>query len=86
MLALLIVVGLLVGLVNGLVTTRLRVPSFITTLGMMLILDGAVFLWTGGAPRGALTEAFRMFGRRQTSAPVPWSVLVLLVVGAAASC
>ena len=30
--------GVLVGLVNGVVTTRLRVPSFITTLGMLLIL------------------------------------------------
>ncbi|KPC74401.1 ABC transporter permease, partial [Streptomyces sp. NRRL WC-3753] len=42
------------GLVSGLVTTRLRVPSFITTLGMMLILEGAVFFWTGGSPQGAL--------------------------------
>lgn len=78
-LALLIVLGLVVGLVNGAVTTLLRVPSFITTLGMMLVLSGAVFLWTGGAPRGALSEAFRMFGR-QTG----WAVLILVVVAVAA--
>ncbi|MEU8040577.1 ABC transporter permease [Streptosporangium sp. NPDC049078] len=82
-LALLIVIGLLVGLANGAITTKLRVPSFITTLGMMLVLSGAVFLWTGGAPRGALSETFRMFGRRDLG-PVPWSVLILLVAGAAA--
>src|SRR5205814_1649023 len=40
--ALLVAFGVLVGLVNGLVTTILRVPSFITTLGTMLVLDGAV--------------------------------------------
>ncbi|MEU8204644.1 ABC transporter permease [Streptosporangium sp. NPDC049046] len=82
-LALLIVIGLLVGLANGAITTKLRVPSFITTLGMMLVLSGAVFLWTGGAPRGALSETFRMFGRRDLG-PVPWSVFILLVAGAAA--
>ncbi|GLW07142.1 ABC transporter permease [Microtetraspora sp. NBRC 13810] len=73
-LLLLVVLGLLVGLANGLVTTLLRVPSFIATLGMMLVLSGAVFLWTGGAPRGALSEGFRMFGR-QTG----WAVLILAV-------
>lgn len=44
--------GALVGLVNGLITTRLRVPSFVTTLGMFLILVGAVYLWSDGAPKG----------------------------------
>ncbi|MET9337720.1 ABC transporter permease [Nonomuraea sp. NPDC003804] len=78
-LALVVGIGLLVGLVNGAVTTLLRVPSFITTLGMMLVLSGAVFLWTGGAPRGALSQAFRVFGRDTL-----WSVLILAAVGAAA--
>lgn len=78
-LALVVVIGLLVGLVNGAVTTLLRVPSFITTLGMMLVLSGAVFLWTGGAPRGALSHAFRVFGRDTL-----WSVLILAAVGVAA--
>ncbi|MFC5821035.1 ABC transporter permease [Nonomuraea harbinensis] len=79
-LVLLIGFGLLVGLVNGAVTTLLRVPSFITTLGTMLILTGAVFLWTGGAPVGALSQAFRVFGRDTL-----WAVLILLAVGVAAA-
>ena len=78
--------GALVGLVNGLVTTRLRVPSFIATLGMLLILDGAVFYWTDGAPKGSLTEGFRTLGRGGVDdVPVleqlPWSVVVFLAVG-----
>ncbi|MFI9814198.1 ABC transporter permease [Saccharothrix variisporea] len=76
--------GVLVGLVNGLITTKLLVPSFIVTLGMLLVLDGAVFLWTGGAPRGALSPSFRVFGRGAVDVPVlgavPWSVLILLAV------
>nr|WP_062339769.1 ABC transporter permease [Herbidospora sakaeratensis] len=78
-LVLLVVIGLLVGLVNGLVTTKLRVPSFITTLGAMLILSGAVFLWTGGAPRGALSQGFRVFGREGV-----WAVAILVLVVVAA--
>lgn len=75
--------GLLVGLVNGLITTMLRVPSFITTLGMYLILVGAVYTWTGGSPRGALTEDFRMLGRRGIDGvpylqQLPYAVLILL--------
>ena len=47
---------------NGLIVTKLRVPSFIATLGMLLILSGAVDYWTGGAPRGYLSDGFRRFG------------------------
>lgn len=87
--ALLLALGGVVGLVNGVVTTRLRVPSFIATLGMLLALEGAVLLWTGGAPRGALPENFRAFGRMGLEGvPVieqlPYSVVVLAVVGALA--
>jgi ribose transport system permease protein len=83
-----LVFGLLVGVVNGVVTTLLRVPSFITTLGMMLVLFGAIRLWTGGAPTGALTEAFRQPGRGGIDAGeiglVPWALIVMLVVGVVA--
>jgi ribose transport system permease protein len=86
---LLVAFGCVVGLVNGLITTRLRVPSFITTLGMFLILVGAVYLWSDGAPKGGLSEEFRRFGRRAFEdvpllGRVPYAVLVLLVVAAAA--
>jgi ribose transport system permease protein len=87
--ALLLAMGAAVGLVNGLITTRLRVPSFITTLGMLLILSGAVFLWTGGAPRGALADNFREIGRLGIEDfPVldqlPYSVMIMLALGAGA--
>ncbi len=78
--------GLLVGLVNGLVTTLLKVPSFITTLGMMLVLYGAIRLWTGGAPTGALTETFRQAGRGGfdvAGTQVPWALFVMVAVGTA---
>ena len=82
----LLVIGIVVGLINGTVTTRLGVPSFIATLGMLLILSGGIFWWTGGAPRGSLPENFRAFGRANVDGvpligQVPISVIVLIVVG-----
>ena len=86
---LLLVGGALVGLVNGVVTTVLRVPSFITTLGMFLILVGAVYLWSDGAPKGGLSEEFRRFGRRAIEdvpllGRIPYALLVLVAVAAIA--
>lgn len=82
---LVLALGALVGLINGAITTRLLVPSFIVTLGMLLVLDGAVFLWTGGAPRGSLSESFRLFGRHGIDGvpligEIPYSVLILAVI------
>ena len=85
---LLLLIGVVVGFVNGFISTVLRVPSFITTLGMLLILNGAVFLWTGGAPRGALADNFRSIGRQGIDGipwieQLPWSVILLFVIGGA---
>jgi ribose transport system permease protein len=86
--ALLLAIGVIVGFVNGFISTVLRVPSFITTLGTLLILNGAVFLWTGGAPRGALSENFRSIGRQGIDGipwieQLPWSVIIMVVIGVA---
>ncbi|MQM27552.1 ABC transporter permease [Glycomyces albidus] len=79
--------GIAVGLVNGLITTALKVQSFITTLGMLLVLYGAIRLWTGGAPTGSLSEAFRTPGRLGIEnvpvlGQIPWALLIMIAVGA----
>jgi ribose transport system permease protein len=40
--------GTAVGLMNGIITTRLRLQSFITTLAMMSVARGVASLWTDG--------------------------------------
>jgi ribose transport system permease protein len=49
-LVLTIVVGALVGLINGTLTTKLGIPSFIVTLGMMSTMRGATLFGSGGWP------------------------------------
>ena len=81
----LIGMGILIGLVNGLVVSYLKVPSFITTLGMMMIVRGSALYIVGGAPQGYLTDNFRMFGRNYIQnvpffSRIPYSFIVLIVL------
>ena len=83
--ALMLAIGVLIGIVNGLATTILLVPSFIVTLGMMLSLTGLVRYVTGGAATGNPADSFRQVGRGGIQdvpivGTIPYSLLVLLAV------
>ena len=52
-------VGLVVGLVNGLLQARLRLPSFLVTLGMTTICSGVGLIITNGTAIRALNNAFK---------------------------
>lgn len=89
-LLLMLAVGLTIGILNGLATTVLKVPSFIVTLGMMLALTGLVRYITGGAATGNPSDTFRDIGRGGIEdVPVlgvlPFSLMILLVVAVFAS-
>ncbi|MCU0514253.1 MAG: ABC transporter permease [Anaerolineae bacterium] len=45
-----ILIGVVVGAINGVISTYGRLPSFITTLGMLSIVRGAALLITNGDP------------------------------------
>lgn len=89
-LLLMIALGILVGVVNAVVTTVLKVPSLIGTLGMMLILSGLIFYWTGGSAGDNPVDEFRQIGRGGIRGiPVldilPYSVIILAIVLAMAA-
>lgn len=46
-----IVMASLIGLVNGLFVTRLKIPSFLVTLGMLLVVRGTALFVTDGFPQ-----------------------------------
>lgn len=84
-LLIMLVIGVVVGIVNGLATTLLKVPSFIVTLGTMLVIHGAVMWWTGGAATGNPAQSFRQLGRGGIEGlPVldllPYAVLILVAI------
>src|SRR6266566_5765536 len=55
-------IGLIPGLINGLIIARLRVPSFIVTLGMYGIARGAGFILSGGQPVSVQTNGIGQIG------------------------
>src|SRR5512137_2387048 len=76
--------GLIIGLLNGLIVSYLKVPSFITTLGMMLLVRGGALYYVGGAPQGYLTDNWRAFGRNYIEnlplfGRVPYALIVLII-------
>lgn len=73
-----VLLGALIGLANGLIVTRLRVAPFIVTLGMMSVVQGAVFLYTKN-PVGKIPKAFRFLAEGQIG-PFPFPVLLLLAL------
>ena len=75
-------VGAGVGLVNGLVITKLRVNAFIATLGTALIMRGILDANFEGAS-GEVPREFGTLGYGRIG-PVPVSVLLLLAVVACA--
>lgn len=83
-------IGVLIGVVNGLLTTLLGVPSFIVTLGTMLALTGLVRYLTGGAATGNPADAFREIGRGGIEGVpvvdlVPYPLIILVVLAALAA-
>jgi ribose transport system permease protein len=65
--------GAICGLFNGLVTTRLRMPAFVVTLGMLGMASGAALLISGGVSLTGIAPGFERLGKE-------WSLWVLLVV------
>jgi ribose transport system permease protein len=55
--------GCLVGLLNGLMITKGRLPPFIATLGSLLMFRGLCYGLTGGWPVRDLPDSFRNLGQ-----------------------
>lgn len=73
--------GAIVGLVNGYLTTRLRIPSFLITLGSLSIARGIVLLVTDTRPVIISNQAyFKIFGEGHflgLPTPIAWTILII---------
>jgi ribose/xylose/arabinose/galactoside ABC-type transport system permease subunit len=79
-----LLMGAFVGLANGLLVTKRHVPPFVATLGMYITIEGARQAITKGIPSGTIPPFLRVVGG-QSTAGIPNSVIVLVVVVIAAS-
>jgi ribose transport system permease protein len=70
--------GLVVGVINGLVVSRLSVNPLIATLGMSFIIQGCLSAFVNNFA-GSVPEEFQAFAYAQVG-PVPWSLLFLALL------
>ena len=74
--------GVVIGLVNGLCITRLKLPPFIATLGTMSIARGLAYGITGGYPIGSLPDSFKFIGLGYI-AKIPAPIVLMLILALA---
>jgi ribose transport system permease protein len=74
-----LLVGALAGLINGILIVRARINPLIATLGMMSIIRGFAFVYSGGISHAIVSEEFGFLGRgRVVGIPLPILVMLLL--------
>lgn len=73
-----VVIGALLGAVNGVLVTKIRILPLIATLGTLFVFGGLAMALTGGASLSGVPQWLVPFGRGNLGG-VPWHVLVLVV-------
>lgn len=78
--------GLSVGAINGLLVTRVKIPAFIATLGMLFVVRGFTFIITSGEAARFNGPSFIWLGNGVLAGlvPVPFLVFVVCAVLGAA--
>jgi ribose transport system permease protein len=77
-------VGVLIGIVNGLLITQIKIPAFITTLGMYFIVRAIHFIITDGAPSRNNAKDFIWWGNGSVlGIPVPFILFIVFAIGMA---
>lgn len=78
-------VGTTIGLVNGLLITKLGIPDFIATLAMLSLAGGALLYWTRGVPiLGYMNETYYYIGGlRRLFGPITVPMLLVVVIALA---
>ncbi len=75
-----IVTGVLIGVVNGLLIVRVKLPAFIATLGMMSVLQGLSLLISGGQQLILTDPAAKWIGQAVLLNTVPVCFVLFLLI------
>jgi ribose transport system permease protein len=70
-----LVLGGILGLSSGLLISRLKVPPFVATLGMMTVARGLALTYTQGRPITGMPDIFRYLGTGYLG-PIPMPIII----------
>lgn len=73
--------GCVVGIFNGLMVAKLRIPSFIATYGMLWVLHGVTYYYMGGETIHGFPPGFRQIGSGYfLGVPIPVYLMVVFLL------
>lgn len=76
-----LILGFVLGSINGLLITKLKITPLIATLAMNTILFGASLIYTSGIPKGSIPHEFAIIGQGHLwGIPISFIIWVLLVL------
>ncbi len=77
-----LLVGAVIGLLNGFMINVVRLIPFVATLAMLIIARGLAFVLTGGSPQYMLPEAIEKFGiyGKESIGIVPIPVIIMGII------
>lgn len=81
-LAVVLLVGVVIGIINAIIVVDQGANSFIVTLGMMMALKGVALVLSNGKPVTSISTAYTDFGNGRFLGiyNITWVVIILLVV------
>jgi ribose transport system permease protein len=72
--------GTVAGIINGLFISRLRVPPFVATLGMMGIARGLALIVVNGIPIYGLSKEYMWIGQGRLAGIIPVPTIIMAVI------
>ena len=76
-----ILLGCLLGAMNGLIAVKLHIAPIIVTLGTMMVLQGVAYLITGGYPITGMPEKYTPIGQGYVGIiPIPVIIFIVFVI------
>lgn len=80
-LLLVLLMGAIVGLINGLGVMYLKISPFVMTLGMAGVVQGVLILWTKGYYDGQVAPIMTRIIARDLFWSIPGMIFVLIIIG-----
>ena len=75
-----LLIGAIVGWINGLLTTKRNIPPFVATLGMLIFVEGVRFAYTRGVISGRPAPFVRDLASIVGPIPIPAVIMVILAL------
>lgn len=74
-----LIVGALIGLINGIIISKGKIQAFIATLATMTVFRGVTYVYTNGTPVSGLSQNFAVIGNEKLlGMPIP--VIITIAV------